>query len=282
MNTPVDEIIAIANRSDRPLGEVIRHHFLEAVLARVSVISRPDFVLRGSMLTRLLAAPFPRPAADIDFLGTFPHSVPDTADRFLPHLQVGAADGVAFDLSRCSARGIWEQSAFPGVRLTLKANVFGEAMTTTVDIGFRDPLVPPPNRFEYPRLAGPNVAVWLVHPATLIGWKLHGLAEWGPLRWRPKDVWDLWLLTRHLPPIVDLVAAIRVAFTSRGYQPTDAHQTITDARWSTFAAQGRWADYCRSQPEVPVPPEIAPVVATVAARLAPALALLSDTRGRED
>jgi hypothetical protein len=282
-------LIGVANRTERPVSEVLRHHFLEAALRRLGARAEPEFVLRGSMITRLWAAPFPRVANDLDFLGTFPHSVADTASRFLPPLSAELADGVRFDVPRCLAQSIWEGSEFPGVRLTLFATVLGEDHVTTVDVGFNDPLLPPADVIDYALLSGEVARVWAVHPATLIGWKLHGLAEWGHARWRPKDLLDLWLLLASrererpqlLPPVAhapgspeQLASAIRVAFESRGFAVSDAKCTIDDPFWETSAASARWDSFCEEQRDVPVPASLSEVRAEVAACLAPALVLL--------
>lgn len=318
MSAVFDALIGVANRTGRPVAELLRHHFLEAVVRRLGAGPEAELVLRGSMITRLWAAPFPRVAQDLDFLGTFPHSVEGTAGRFLPTLAAEHPDGVRFDVPRSTAKDIWEGSEFPGVRLTLFADVFGEQHVTTVDVGFGDPLVPPPAVAEYPLLGGGEARVWAVHPATLIGWKLHGLAEWGHARWRPKDLLDLWLLLggRPHPPTpfrsalassaaaasagdegreggADqspsplgggvgegssspslLAHAIRVAFVSRHYDPGVARRTLEDPFWETFAARARWNRFREQQQDVPVPESITAVRAEVAARLAPALALL--------
>lgn len=277
MTPGFDALVAAANRTGRPLAEVVRHHFLEAVLRRLAGSGgAAGFVLRGSMLTRAWAAPFPRPAADLDFAGAFEHDVADTADRFLPCLAADPADGVRFDPAAAHAKGIWQESRFPGVRLSVRADVFGEPQATTIDVGFGDPLVPPPERLDYPALVGPPVPVLAVHPATLIGWKLHGLAEWGVRRWRPKDVLDLWLLAaRFAPPAGQLAEAIVVAFESRGYPAAEAGPTLTaPGRWDARSARARWDEFRRQRPDVPVPESLPGVIGEIAGRLGPALALL--------
>jgi hypothetical protein len=275
VNDIFDSLIAIANNTGQSVPDLLRHHLLEAVLRRLPANGEPDFVLRGSMITRLWAAPFPRIANDIDYLGTFANSVRDAAERFLPALQRDAHDGVRFDHRRCSAKGIWEESEFPGVRFTLWADVLGKEQSTTVDVGFGDPLVPPAAVAEYPLLTGDVAHVWAVHPATLIGWKLHGLAEWGESRWRPKDLLDLWLLTGRfeLPPST-LAEAIRFAFVSRGYAAGDAQRTLENSCWKTFSAEVRWNAFRQKRPELPIPEAIFPTLTAVRDRLRPALDLL--------
>ncbi len=273
MSTALAALMDHANRTGRPAPEFVRHHVLEAVLRRVG--GDAGFTLRGGMLTRLWAAPFPRPAADLDFAAaeSVSHDVATTAERLVWPLTADAGDEVRFLPNRCGAKGIWEQSAFPGVRLMLTAEAFGTVHTTTADVGFGDPLVPPAERIDYPMLVGPAVSVWAVHPATLVGWKLHGLAEWGRVRWRPKDLLDLWLLTARFDSASDVLGgAIRVAFVSRGYDPAEARRTIDDpTRWGSPAAEARWAAFRRERADALVPPSAGVVAAAVAARLAPAL-----------
>jgi hypothetical protein len=270
-----DRLIDIANETGRPASEVLRQHFLEGVLRRLPAGASADFVLRGSMLTRIWAQPFPRVACDLDFLGVFPHSVRDAANRFLPSLAREHEDGIRFGIRRCSAKGIWEETAFPGVRLSMVADVFGQEHHTTVDVGFGDPLVPPAELLAYPLLAGGTANIWAVHPATLIAWKLHGLAEWGEKRWRPKDVLDLWLLTgRFELPAETLAAAIQVAFESRGFAAADADRVLQSGIWESFPAKIRWEQFRRAQIGLPLDRPVAELVVEIRRRLAPALALL--------
>jgi hypothetical protein len=279
-----DALIACSERAGRPLAESIRHHLLEGVLRRLG--STPDLVLRGSMATRSWAAPFPRRAQDLDFLGTFPGSVEQTAARLLPALAAERDDGVRFEVARCRARGIWESSAFPGVRLTLFAQVLGEAHVTTVDVGFGDPLVPPAVPALYPFCTGEPQELYVVHPATLAAWKLHGLAEWSQARWRPKDLLDLWLLCALAPADPELQArALAAAFESRGYPAQAARQTLErgpatpeeggEPFWESSVAQARWDRFREEQEGLPIPESVLSVRDEVAALLGPALNLLS-------
>jgi hypothetical protein len=278
-----DTLIAASERARRPLSESIRHHLLEGVLRRLG--STADLVLRGSMATRLWASPFPRRAQDLDFVGTFPWSIEQTVARIFPRLPQDPGDGVHFEVSRCRAKGIWESTAFPGVRLTLFARVLGEAHVTTVDVGFGDPLVPPAELVPYPFCAGEPISLYVVHPATLAAWKLHGLAEWSRARWRPKDLLDLWLLTGCAPAEPELQArALVAAFESRGYPAHAARTTLEQgpgapvegegSYWESSVAQARWERFREEQEGLPIPETVLSVRDQVAARLQLALTLL--------
>lgn len=270
----------MANDTQRPVEQILQQHFLEGLLRRLPWPDAPVFVLRGSLITRLWAAPFPRAAADLDLLGTYPCSVEVTRAHVVAALGTQRDDAVCFDADRCRAQAIWQDTDFPGVRLALSGTSCGYPARTTIDVGFGDPLVPPPLALRYPWSAGGGGQIWAVHPATLIGWKLHGLAEWGRTRWRPKDLLDLWLLlcSPHVEGLLTpqlLAQALQVAFSSRGYDPADAERTLADPDWHGPAAHSSWRRFCRSQPDVPVPGDIVALHREIVERLAPALALIA-------
>ena len=267
-------LIAVANRTARPLAEVVRHHFLEGVLRRV----RSDgFALRGSLLTRVWAGDVPRPAADADFVGLFPHDVKATAERFFAPLASRSDDGVVFDQERCHARGIWLDTAFPGVRLTVIGTLLGDEHATTIDVGFGDPLVPPGGWLEYPTTDGGETPVFAVRRSTLAAWKLHGLTEWGDRNWRAKDVLDLWLLLRFAPLLADELAdAIRAAFESRGNAVSEARRVLEHStRWHDPRSQRRWLALFPGGPPHSVPKSVTDVIAEIRRSLAEPFARLS-------
>jgi hypothetical protein len=270
-----DRLLARAGRLRRPPAEVVRHHLLEGVLRRVGRLASPvDFVLRGGMLARGWVGSRLRSAQDLDFVGTFSHDVEETAERFRPVLTDDVPDGVVIDAGSFRARGIWTDTDFPGVRLFLRLGLGVPDQNLSVDVGFGDPLIPPAQVFDYPSLlTGLPVRVWACRPETMVGWKLHGLAERGA-RWRPKDLHDLLLMTEHLPMnVADLAPAIEAAFVSRGFTVADAREVLhAPALWAPKQAQVRWEEF-RGE----VTSNLTEVVAVVAARLGPALEQLSDT-----
>jgi hypothetical protein len=268
----LDRLQDEAKRRGEPLFGVVRQHLLEGVLRRVSRL--PDaagLVLRGGLLTRAWVAPWPRPTRDLDFVGDFPFSVEETARRFRPALSEAVEDGVCIDPDRFTAGGIWTDTAFPGVRLSLWLGMGQADQPLGIDIGFGDPLIPEPVWLEYPTLLAESPArVRACRPETQTAWKLHGLAEMG-LGWRPKDLADLFLIVRSVPLEADaLPPAIEAAFVSRGYRVQDAVRLFQGPHWGTKTARVRWDAHRGRLPELPH------VVAEVRRRLAPALAVLAN------
>jgi hypothetical protein len=268
-----EDLADVACRTLRPLGEVVRHHILEGVLRRVAGSPHAGrFVLRGSMLTRLWAPT--RAAQDLDFAGAEILSVEETAQHFREALRDAPFDdGLRFDGAAFRARGIWQDTEFPGVRLFLRAGLGEPDLGLQIDVGFRDPFVPPPELVKYPALAGPPIRAWCCRPETMLGWKLHGLAELGERRWRPKDLHDLLLIGERPDLDADALAlAIASAFTSRHYRVADAVAVFDPASWwAEKRAQARWDDFRRAADLPDIPENVARVAARVAARLRPAL-----------
>lgn len=235
-------------------SQAMRHRLLAAVIERLARTTEA-FVLRGGLATRAWIAPLPRPTRDLDLVGDFGFDVEDTLRRLQPALACEVDDGVVIDRERLVARGIWLDTAFPGVHVELPIGLGRVDQTIGIDIGFRDPLVPPAVTW-----AG---GVRAVRPETMLGWKLHGLADMREA-WRPKDLADLWLLATRVPlEAAALPAAIAAAFESRGMTTGDAARALVAPHWETKAARVRWA---RARDL-----ELAAVLAELRERLAPVL-----------
>lgn len=256
-------IRAAAAARGESLAEAVRHHLILGAIARIARAPEGEaFVLRGGMLTRAWIAPLRRPARDLDYVGDFPFDVADTARRLAPALAMELPDGVQLDAARAAVRGIWLDTEFPGVRVELAIGLGRPDQRLSIDIGFRDPLVPAAAPIE---LDG-GVVVRAVRPETQLAWKLHGLAEMGA-SWRPKDLADLWAIATRVPlDPAALPLAIAAAFESRGFPISAAAAVLASPHWATKTARVRWA----SQPRDGVP-DLEQTLADVRERLAPVL-----------
>jgi Nucleotidyl transferase AbiEii toxin, Type IV TA system len=212
--------------------QALRHYLMAGVVERVARTSQ-DFVLRGGYLTRAWIDPLPRPTVDLDYVGDFAFGIDDTIARFAPALAYVLDDGIVIDPPKLVARGIWLETAFPGVHLDIAIGMERADQRLGIDIGFGDPLVPPAAAWEN----GARV----VRPETQLAWKLHGLVEMAD-QWRPKDLADAWLIaTRVSLDPAALPPAIAAAFESRGFAIAQATGLLDDARWTTKSARVRWA-----------------------------------------
>jgi hypothetical protein len=243
-----------ATVTGRLFDSLLRQHVLDGLLRRLGHSTQAgSFLLRGGLLTRAWLGPQRRTTEDADFLGLFPRDGEEALRRLEEILAspLPLEDEVRFLPGTLAGRLIWEETAFPGVRISLRARAAEVEHVLQIDLGFDDPVVPPPVWLDFPTLLpGAAARVLSCWPETLVGWKLHGLFEHGAHRWRAKDLYDLDLLTTLLP--LDeghLTAAIRVAFASRECPLTEVPPVLYNrAWWTTDKAQQRWEKFRSALP----------------------------------
>ncbi len=259
MKNITENLPVIARTMGCSLEEVVAQYVREGLLRRVSYSGQADvLVLRGGMLARILVPAGRRTPQDVDFVGLYPFDVEGTEERF--HAALTATDiddGVVFDVESLQAQAIWKEMEFPGVRLTVDAIALEQYYPVQIDVGFGDPLVPPARWLYYPALLeGLPIVLQACRPETLVGWKLHGLVEFGAKRWRPKDLYDLMLLTDYAVLDASLLPdAIRVAFSSRSTPLQEVLAVLSSpASWNNSKNRSKWRKF-RSHANDPVIPE---------------------------
>jgi Nucleotidyl transferase AbiEii toxin, Type IV TA system len=266
----IDEHLAfIASTINRPWEEVLIYNLLEAVLRRFSrSIYVKDLVLRGGMLTRLWVAAEKRVAVDVDFLGLYNFDIEATRQIFLEILSINdCLDSVTFNIDSLQINGIWLETEFPGLRINIDAVLGDYQRNIQIDIGFGDPLILPPELINYPTFLGDTVNLQAVRPETMVGWKIHGLVELGPWRWRPKDLYDLMLYTEIPLDDAQLSSSIAVAFSSRNTPLEDVLEMLAAPnRWNNSKGRSQWKWYQRKAPTQVMPEDFLSVVTKVTNR----------------
>lgn len=260
-----------------------RRRLLHGALRRWSHSSEAGaFLLRGGLLTQLWAGPQRRQTRDLDLVGLFPFDA--TTNRLAAALATSVEpDGVTFALDTLRGEVIWAETDFPGIRYHLEVHVEDVVTSLQIDVGFGDPIVPPAVWLDYPTLTGAPARVQAARPELLVAWKLDGLFDLGPKRWQAKDLYDLYLLTRHCSLDLDtLTESIQVAFDAHADPLEQVPDILYDrAWWDRESAQARWQKF-RATAGVPVPEDLVDVAATVARSLRPALSrLITFSEGRE-
>jgi len=242
-----------------------KQRIMEAALRRIAASPLRDrLVLRGGLLTRLWVGPT-RKADDLDFLGLPPLTHDAAAAPLRAALAADARDGVTFDVDHLSAEFIWADTDSPGLRMTVGS--------LQIDVGFGDPMDPPPEALDYPTPLGP-VSVLAARPETALAWKVHGLFELRDGRWRPKDLHDILLIARHTdihfgPDAAPLARALRLAFSSRDTPLVAARRLLDGDFGRSRGARVGWRGFRKARPELNLPEDCAPLVAEAAALLRP-------------
>lgn len=95
------------------------------------------------------------PTRDLDLLG-FGEPSPDRCQAVIRRLCSisDPSDGLVFDADSIRAEAIKEDDADHGVRVRLTARLAQARIPVQVDIGFGDPVFPPPKDVDYPTLLG--------------------------------------------------------------------------------------------------------------------------------
>ncbi|BAZ16819.1 hypothetical protein NIES4071_86970 [Calothrix sp. NIES-4071] len=246
------QLIDIAQTTNRPLDEVLTYHILESVLRRVSnSIYIDELVLRGGMLTRLWVPLGRRIAVDVDFLGLYRFDIDETTAKFQDILSANYNDAVEFHLDTLLTEGIWMETESPGARIKIDASLGQRERNIQIDIGFGDPLAPPASFIKYPTLIGEAIPIQTARPETMIGWKLHGLVELGAKRWHPKTLYDLMLYGKYITNTIqpELAQAIQTAFTSRNTPLEEVYSILAAPEWwHNSKSRSKWKWYIRRMP----------------------------------
>lgn len=194
--------------------------------------------------------------------------------------QAAKTSNMILKVSVTSYTTIWRETKNPGLRFFLSVAVvpiegthtqipFANPVSMQLDVGSGDPVNPPPVLYSYPvdgntQDSSDTFAIRVVGPATLIGWKLHGLYERGGGKWRPKDLLDLLLLfqarretlassetpTQIHTQIHAIQTATQLAFQSRGDSILLLDRILDGTFGSSPWSKHKWAAFRRDNPHM--------------------------------
>ena len=105
-------------------------------------------------------------------------------------------DGLEFS-NEVTGEPIRALQQYGGVRMHLAANLGKARITLSVDVGFGDAIVPPPQEVDFPTLLNfpkPRLRVYPVE--AVVAEKLQAMVHLGMANSRMKDFFDLWHLSR--------------------------------------------------------------------------------------
>jgi len=210
---------------------------LERLLFRLSISTYADqFVLKGAMLFQLWFDLPQRPTRDADFLG-FGDAEPKALAEIFRGLTLMTSpelvqDGLEFLANSVRAEPIREAAGYPGVRVSMTAQLAGARIPVQCDIGFGDAVTPAAESTALPVLLQFPAPRLRVYPAeTVIAEKLEAMVKLAGFNSRMKDYFDLWVLfSRGSLDRQMLPMAVRATFERRGTAlPTEEPTGLGDA-----------------------------------------------------
>lgn len=269
--SPLAELARMAADTGQPLRALVRRHAMDGLLRRVAWSPEAgELVLRGSLMTRLWVRPAYRPAHDMDFVTTYPFDPARATATIRSACGLSdVRDGLVFRPEAIRDEITWSDTPFPGTRFRIPALLGEEEVEVQVDVGYDDPLVPPPLPIDYATLLLRSaIRVMACRPELGFAWKVHGLFE--SSRWRAKDLHDIHLMVRNTPmDRVMLVEGLRVAFESRRTPLTEADRLFGGEFGWSRGSRLKWQAFRRERSDPSIPSDHLEAVRMVAEFLQP-------------
>ncbi len=155
----------LAQVTGRRTDELHQCYGLEGFLGRLAVSPHNEnLVLKGGVL--LAAFDSRRPTSDLDFAAT---DVSGDAEHLLTVvndvLEIDIDDGLEFDASATTIKTIREDQLYPSTRASVTCTLVTARIRFHVDINIGDPLEPPAQRIDVPRLLGSK-------PISIVGYRI--------------------------------------------------------------------------------------------------------------
>lgn len=214
----------LARNDRRPVDELLQFYVLESLLARLAASRFAEqFVLKGGVLLAVFGQR--RPTRDVDLQAQY-------LDRDTENAEV-----------------IRDEDPYPGVRVTMTAQLATALLHFHVDVNVGDPITPAPQRVHIPRLLGGEVVLRGYPLVMVFAEKIVTAIARGTVSTRWRDFADMYLLARHhVVPGTDLARSIRGVAEHRQVQLVtlghvlDGYGEIGQARWAAWRRKQRLDD----------------------------------------
>lgn len=256
-------LLNMADDDNKKYKQLIVRFFLERLLFRLSKSEyRGRFILKGGALLYAFEEFIPRPTLDIDFMGLRISN--DKANILTAFRKIASMsypeDGITFHTDTLTADDITVEKKYPGIRISMVANIGSYRQNLTFDIGFGDVIVPRPQELEYPTLFDamerPDILAYSLE--TVVAEKFQTMIDRGRFNSRMKDYFDLYrIFSIHQFDNTLLSDAIKATFVNRGTEFVEEHDFFSaDFAKDTMLNQ-LWKNYIRRlKLDLPSFPEI--------------------------
>lgn len=239
----------LARSTGRPTDELIQLYALEGFLDRLSASEhRENLVLKGGVL--LAAFDVRRPTRDIDFAATAALGDPGVLKEMIVDvIALPKADGLDFDSGSIAVDPIRTADPYPGLRARVAGGLSRAKIRFHIDVNIGDPISPPPEPTEIPRLLGGD-------PISLAGYtrelvlaeKIVTAISRGTANTRWRDFVDIAALAQQpidtavLRSSIERVAAFRQVTVVPLGEVLEGFAEIAQPRWAGWRTKLRLVD----------------------------------------
>ena len=173
----------------------MRIYMMERFLERLAQSEyRDNFIIKGGILVTAMIGVAHRSTMDIDTSMKNLNLSAEDALRVVNQVKdIDLDDGVSFDVKEVS--NIMDEMEYPGIRVTMNANVGRLITPLKIDISTGDVITPRAIEFNYDLLLEDcSISLWSYNLETILAEKLQTVLARGILNTRMRDFYDIRML----------------------------------------------------------------------------------------
>jgi len=229
---------------------VLQNYMLERFLERVSVSDYKDkFIIKGGFLIASMIGLDSRATMDMDAtIKRYPVSEETVRTMVEEILRIDLDDDISFTFKNIGE--IREGDEYPGYRVSLTANYPPMAVPLKLDITTGDEITPREIEYEYKlMLDNHKIHVLAYNLVTILAEKLETVISRGDQNTRPRDYYDIFILTKLQAENIDLknlALALRETALKRGSEAIVwQYREIMEVVRNSEAMNRQWSNYRR-------------------------------------
>lgn len=188
-------IKSVAKQNNADARTLMRIYMMERFLERLTQSEyRDNFIIKGGILVTAMIGVEHRSTMDIDTSMKNLNLSAEDALRVVNQVKdIDLDDGVSFEVKDVS--NIMDEMEYPGIRVTMNANVGRLITPLKIDISTGDVITPRAIEFNYDLLLEDrSIKLWSYNLETILAEKLQTVLARGILNTRMRDFYDIRML----------------------------------------------------------------------------------------
>ena len=188
-------IKSVAKQNNADARTLMRIYMMERFLERLAQSEyRDNFIIKGGILVTAMIGVVHRSTMDIDTSMKNLNLSAEDALRVVNQVKdIDLDDGVSFEVKDVS--NIMDEMEYPGIRVTMNANVGRLITPLKIDISTGDVITPREIEFNYDLLLEDrSISLWSYNLETILAEKLQTVLARGILNTRMRDFYDIRML----------------------------------------------------------------------------------------
>ena len=238
----------IAKKKNISAQLVLQNYMMERFLERVSMSDyQANFIIKGGFLIASMVGLDSRATMDLDAtIKGYPVSAETIRKMFEEIIAIGLNDNITFTFKGISE--IREGDEYTGYRVALSAGYPPMAVPLKLDITTGDIITPREIEYEYKLMMEErSIRVLAYNMATILVEKLETVISRGDQNTRPRDYYDIYILTKLHSKNIDLETlafALRGTAKKRGStEIVKQYREIMDVVRNSETMNRQWENY---------------------------------------